>query len=452
MNRTLVDKVVNAVLYEGYILYPYRASSKKNQRERFTFGRVYPDDYRIAQEGREPSLMQTECLVRNESKDAVVHIEIRFLHPMAREVGALETPIDQLSPENEPAFQVVPELRLDGTLYQSWHEATERQVVLPPFSLGEPIEQTHRFHFPASRRLEPLRNAREEIAAVIVRRQEEIEGRVEIIARPVDAVTMKLTIRILNQTPVPASELENQEQIIMRTFASTHTIIWAEGGECISLLDPPGEYVQAAAGCKNILTWPVLVGDATKHEHDALLSSPIILYDYPKIAPESPGDLFDGTEIDEILTLRVQTMTDEEKSEMRNIDEQARRILERTEAMSKDHLLQMHGIMREARPSNEDFFNPKQQRRSVTVKGVELQAGDRVRIHPKRRADAFDMMLAGKVAIIEAVEEDVQNEVHLALVLEDDPGRELGMSRQPGHRFFYGIDEVEPVEGMTKSE
>ena len=189
----------------------------------------------------------------------------------------------------------------------------------------------------------------------------------------------------------------------------------------------------------------MLVGDQAKHEHDAMLSSPIILYDYPKIAPESAGELFDGTEIDEILTLRVMTMTDEEKAEMRNVDEQARRILERTEAMPKDHLLQMHGTMRDVRRSNEDFFNPKDQRKTVTVNGVELKAGDRVRICPKRRADVFDIALTGKIAIIEAIEEDVQNEVHLALVLEDDPGRELGMMRQPGHRFFYGLDEIEPV-------
>jgi hypothetical protein len=88
MNTALVDKVVKAVLYEGYILYPYRASSKKN-RERFTFGRVYPQDYSSAQNGAEPCLMQTECLVRNESKDALVAISVRFLHPMAREVGIL---------------------------------------------------------------------------------------------------------------------------------------------------------------------------------------------------------------------------------------------------------------------------------------------------------------------------------------------------------------------------
>jgi hypothetical protein len=464
MNRELVDRIVDAVLYEGYILYPYRASSKKNQRERFTFGRIYPEDYAFAQEGREPSLMQTECLVRDESRDAVAYIEIRFLHPMAREVGVLDAPIDELAENQEPAMTRVPEFRLDGKLYQTWHEAAERRIVIPSeaegsgdlsftvsprdpsTSLGMTLRLERAFNFGASRILEPIRDEQKKITAVFIRRQEELRGRVEIMSEPVDELVTKVTIRILNQTPVPAAELADQEKIIMRTFASAHIIIWAQGGECISLLDPPGEYVEAAKACKNIGCWPVLVGDESKHERDAMLSSPIILYDYPKIAPESAGNLFDGTEIDEILTLRIQTMTDEEKAEMRDVDEHARRILERTELMPEDHLLQMHGTMRSKPPSTEDFFNPKERRQTVTVDGVELNAGDRVRIRPKRRADAFDMMLNGKIAIIEAIEEDVQNEVHLALVLEDDPGRELGMSRQPGHRFFYGVDEVETVE------
>ncbi len=104
MNAALVEKVVNAVLYEGYILYPYRASSKKN-RERFTFGRVYPEDYSIAQRGAEPCMMQTECLLRNESKDALVTIGVRFLHPMAREVGVLATPIDEMPADGAPDFE-----------------------------------------------------------------------------------------------------------------------------------------------------------------------------------------------------------------------------------------------------------------------------------------------------------------------------------------------------------
>ena len=82
---------------------------------------------------------------------------------------------------------------------------------------------------------------------------------------------------------------------------------------------------------------------------------------------------------------------------------------------------------------------------SVRVFGIELRVGDRVRIHPKKKADILDMALAGKIAVIEAIEQDFEDQVQLAFVLDDDPGREFGMMRQPGHRFFFSPDEIEPV-------
>lgn len=445
MNRELVEKVVNAVLYEGYILYPYRASSKKN-RERFTFGRVYPEDYSIAQNGAEPFVMQTECLVRNESKDALLNISVRFLHPMAREVGMLRTPLAEM-PAGDPAeFDVVPDLQVGEQLYQTWQEVVEQKVELPPIPLREASQISHAFDFPSSRAFEPIRKDNERISAVLLRRQDAVFGVVEVSTQPIDDAVFKITVRILNRTPVPKTDLKSQSAIIMRTFTSTHTILQAEGGEWLSLTDPPPAYVEATAACKNIGTWPVLVGEEAKGERDAMLSSPIILYDYPQIAPESPGTLFDGLEIDEILTLRVMAMSDDEKIEMRQVDEQARRILERTENMPDDHLLKMHGVMRSVRSSNEDFFNPSTRLETATVGDVKVKAGDRVRIRPKKRADAMDMVLDGKIAVIEAVEQDVEGGVQLALVLDDDPGRDLGMMRQPGHRFFYSTDEVEPIK------
>jgi hypothetical protein len=244
---------------------------------------------------------------------------------------------------------------------------------------------------------------------------------------------------------VPPDKIDNHDEVLMRTFASTHTILHAAGGEFISLLDPDPQYADLAKACKNVGTWPVLVGDKQKRERDAMLSSPIILYDYPRLAAESAGDLFDSTEIDEILTLRVKTMTDAEKLEMRNIDAHARRILERTENMTGEDFMKMHGTMRDVRASSEEFFNPAQKIESANVCGVDLKKGDRVRIRPKKRADILDIAVDGKVGIIEAVEEDVEHNVHFALVLEDDPGRDLGMDRHIGHRFFYSADEVEPI-------
>ena len=442
MNEELVNSIVQAVLYEGYILYPYRASAKKN-RQRFTFGRVYPEAYSEAQNGAEAFVIQTECLV--EGHAPAVEVKVRFLHPMAREVGRLATSREG---NNEPlSFEPVDELRVDDTIYQTWQEAVEREVsertLVCQLSTG--IERRE-FHFPGTRRFEHLYDRDQRPAGVILRRQEAVEGVLEMAAEALDADLFRITVRIVNRSPLAAEQLEDQEAVLMRTFASTHTILHAEGGKFLSLIDPPASVAAYAAACKNIGTWPVLVGEEEKCERDAMISSPIILYDYPKIAPESPGDLFDAAEIDEILTLRIMSMTDEEKREMRNVDEQARRILERTEALPQEHLLKMHGALRDLRPLDEDFFNPRSRIESVDVAGVPLHAGSRVRIRPRGRADVMDLALAGKTAVIEAIECDAEDQIQLALVLEDDPGKDLGMMRQPGHRFFYGVDEVEPVE------
>ena len=374
MNTALVEKVVNAVLYEGYILYPYRASSKKN-RERFTFGRVYPEDYSIAQNGAEPSAMQTECLVRNESKDAVVKISLRFLHPMAREVGMLRGA--DRGDAGRRVRRNSRSCRISGSASnftkpgRKWWSGRWKCRLFRSARRGK---RSHEFEFPSSRALEPIRGEDGRIIAVLVRRQDAVQGVIEVAAQPIDDTVFKITVRILNRTPVPPNDLENQSAIIMRTFTSTHTILHAQGGEWLSLTDPPAAYAEATAACKNIGTWPVLVGEQAKNERDAMLSSPIILYDYPQIAPESPGDLFDGLEIDEILTLRVMAMSDSEKIEMRQVDEQARRILERTENMPSDHLLKMHGVMRSVRSSNEDFFNPSTRLESAMVGGRASQS------------------------------------------------------------------------------
>jgi hypothetical protein len=349
--------------------------------------------------------MQTECLVRNESRDAAIEITVRFLQPLARKTGE-----------------------------EVWLEAIEREVKLASVPLNAPIKQVHEFTFPAARSVDKE----------VTRSNEVICGRIEVETRPLEQAIVKINARVLNESPLP-TQMGNQDAVLMRTFASTHTILHALGGKFVSLLDPDPDCVEPARACRNIGTWPVLVGDKEKREHDTMLSSPIILYDYPQLAPESAGDLFDGTEIDEILTLRVQALSDTEKIEMRRVDEQARKILERAENLRPEEFLKMHGTLREVRKTNDEFFNPAQRRTSATVKGVTLKAGDRVRIRPKRRADVMDIALEGKIAIIEAVEEDVDRNVHFAVVLDDDPGRDIGLMRHVGHRFFYAADEVEPL-------
>jgi hypothetical protein len=154
----------------------------------------------------------------------------------------------------------------------------------------------------------------------------------------------RLTVRITNTTPW---ENEDRESTLRQTFCSTHTTLEVAGGEFVSMTDPPQELRELAEECENLKTWPVLVGE--EGGRTLLLSSPIILSDYPQIAPESPGDLFDGGEIDQLLILNILTLTDEEKAEMRASDPRAREILERCESLSQEELMNLHGAIREFR-------------------------------------------------------------------------------------------------------
>lgn len=451
MNPERLRDIVEAVLYEGYVLYPYRPSSKKNRRERFTFGRVYPKDYSQAQDGREPCGIRTECLVRLTKELPVINVAIGFLQPMAREIAALETPVEIWTPGWTQDLAIIPELRVGDKLFQTWQEAVERKVTVPVLTLkgDSPVRVEVPFHFSEARQFEPIRDEDNAIIGMILRRQEVIEGDVELSVEALGPTLRKISVQIWNRTPLATDQIEKADSVLMRTFASTHITLNAEGADFVSLLDPPTDLKEFAGGCKNLGVFPVLVGDEGLQELDTMLASPIILYDYPKIAPESAGPLFDGTEIDEILTLRLLTMTDEEKREMCGVDEHARRLLERTETLPNESLLKLHGTMRPTPPTPiefDDFFGARPPLRQISVQGVFLQAGDRVRLRPKARADVLDLALNGQIAVIEAIEQDLEQRIHVAVVLESDPGKDLGLLRQPGHRFFYGIDEVEPLK------
>jgi hypothetical protein len=375
MNVGMIEKVANAVLYEGYLLYPYRESSVKN-RQRFNFGVLYPEGWGI---GYDTNAMQTECLIAGRA-DTVLDVKVRFL---------------------------------------VWDEqAHERDVSVPGLRLPD-------------------------LAAHPVREEFEL-GELRIAAVALEGDLYRVGVYVRNTSRAHAGV--DRETALTSSMISVHTIVTARGGDFISLIDPPEQFKEAAAACKNIGTWPVLAG--SKGDHDAVLSSPIILYDYPEIAPESAGDLFDATEIDEILSLRIMTLTDEEKKEIRAGDDRARAILERTEQMPEEQLLKLHGVLRGLRPVSGmdwDPFADTPGRDSVRVFGVDLKKGDPVRLWPQKSADIMDRVLEGRTATIEAIEEDFEGNVQLAVVVDDDPGRDLGELRQPGHRFFFGVDEVEPV-------
>ena len=193
------------------------------------------------------------------------------------------------------------------------------------------------FYFPAKEETECTRDENGRTVEMIRRKQQSLRGSVDINATRLAEDLFKLRVSVKNLTPLHDAAPTTRDSALMQSLVSAHTLLGVADGHFVSLLEPPDDLKQIAASCRNIGTWPVLVG--AEGERDTMLSSPIILYDYPQIAPESPGDLFDGTEIDEILALRILTMTDEEKREMRNTDDRARQILERTESLPMEHLL-----------------------------------------------------------------------------------------------------------------
>jgi hypothetical protein len=345
MSSTLVKRIADAVLYEGYILYPYRPSIKN--RQRWTFGGLYPELFAQAQSGSDAASNQTECLVEG-TADTVIHTTVRFLHLTARVVGEYDPPLRAWC-EATP-YRRVEALQVGARLYQTWHEAEECEVVLQGVAISGLLDcpEQRPFDRAGRRWLEPLHGPDGLVAGVLVRDQRAIAGIVTTSARRVGDGLFRVTVRVANVTPTP---LLSRDEALLQTLASSHTVLQVERGQFISLVDSPEVCRVAAAECTNVGVWPVLVGE--DGERATMLSSPIILCDYPRIAPESPGDFFDGSEIDEMLTLRILTLTDDEKHAMAMVDERARALLARTEAMDGSERQRLHGTVRELRPVSE---------------------------------------------------------------------------------------------------
>ncbi len=345
-----VKEIANAVLYEGYLLYPYRQSAIKN-RQRWTFGVVYPQEYSEANGGIDPWVMQTECLVVGIA-DTLLDVHVRFLHLRIRTV------------ERSKSAGVPTQVRVSTVNTSEWsiashfadeqrEEGIEREISVQDLPLSDLEDNPHILDFTFTG--ERIEERTEALAAApsdtITREQQSLKGTVIISAKRMDAGLFKLTVRIENRTPETRAIRNLRNAIMLHSFISTHTILQVHKGAFVSLIDPHEAVREATRECKNLHTWPVLAGN--EGDHDTMLSSPIILYDYPQIAPESPGWLFDSTEIDEILTLRILTLTDEEKEEMRQGDDRVREILERTESLTPEAFMKLHGTIRSMRPVEE---------------------------------------------------------------------------------------------------
>jgi hypothetical protein len=439
-----VRRIADAVLYEGYILYPYRASAQKNH-SRWQWGVVMGPGYAAA-DPSERDFTQAEIVLEHSGQPSV-QIILRFLQVQRR------------STETAGPGQA-----------QTWDEAVEREI---EFTVGRDALLgagcVHDFAVDGGEEREP----RPDGGGYAVRRREPLAGLVSVRAFPLEGPwqAVRLRVRVENRTavePVPP----RRDDALPTALVAAHVIMTAAGGEFISMIDPPEWAKTAVAECENIGGWPVLADP--DGGRDIALSSPIILYDHPEVAPESPGELYDGLEIDEILTLRTLALSDDEKLQARATDARAAALIDRVEAMDARDIVKLHGTVRSPRPAPSNmiartnaagesdwigdpdvpWWDPgadasvSPDTDTVDIGGHQIGRGSRVRLRPgHRRSDAQDMFLIGRIAEVQAVLLDVDDNPYLAVALADDPDQDLRIAH--GRFLYFSVDEVEPCEAAS---
>ncbi len=428
--------VADAVLYEGYLLYPYRASSGKN-RVRWQFGVLGPPGAADRALG-EPESMTMHTLLTGVVGHSAVLVRLRFLQLQRRQV-------------RDPDGRDVDALGA----HLSWDEAVEREITVDTaLRTGD-----HPVEVGGGAEVEPLPGG-----GSVERRRWPLRAVVSLDVEEHGPLT-RLTVRVRNDHPDrPTTPVEATRCSLL----GAHLLVEATECRFVSMMDPPESARAVTDPLRQDRCWPFLAGD--EGETDLLLGSPIILYDHPQIAPQSRGALFDGTEIDEILTLRVMTMTDDEKAEARATDPRAAAIIDRCDAMTPQDLQQLHGVLRDPRADPASPGEPGEPRGpgepcepwwdptadasvdpdsdTVVVAGVDVGRGSLVRVRPNRRADAQDLFFDGQVARVTAVVSDVDGGTHVALVLADDPAADL--HDWYGRYFYFAPDEVEPLDAARE--
>ncbi|MET9632005.1 hypothetical protein ABZX92_31530 [Lentzea sp. NPDC006480] len=472
---TLAKAIADAVLYEGYLLYPYRASAAKNQL-RWQWGVLMPPSF--TRGGEHPDSRAELLMVP--SAGATLHVRLRFLHLQSRVV---EVP-------DGAGHRAVPSATVAGHEHTTWDEAVEREIDLE-VGVADLVGRGARrpFEVDGGSEVEMIAGGG---GARLVRTRWTLWGELRMRADPVPGRPEALRLRVWVRNTSPWTAASSRQDALKRALISAHTLLAVSGGSFLSLVNPPEWAAEAVRGCRNERTWPVLVGDQGRD--DAVLCAPIILYDHPKVAEQSHGEMFDATEIDELLTLRTMTLTPEEKRQVRATDARAAALLDRVDGLPAESVERLHGAMRRddpvegmrgkepvdrthgarrrdsaqsslgvvrgedpaerlhdaARGEDPAQSSPDTARGEappdeapVLVDGVLVGKGSRVRLRPVRKADAHDMFLAGRTAVVHRVMSDVDGGIHLAVTLEDDLGADL-LAASGLYRYF-GPEEVDPL-------
>ncbi|HEV3085678.1 MAG TPA: hypothetical protein VGX96_00540 [Candidatus Elarobacter sp.] len=447
--------VANAVLYEGYLLYPYTKSSEKN-RVRWQFGVVAPRAYAAGGTG-ETAEQQTEILVETASAEPRISVLLRFLHVEARRVEELV----------DGAYVPVESLTVGSQRYLTFDEAVEREIPVEVNAGASDLTLDVAISIDGGTTEELLHDANGAVRGRIVREQWPLRGTVALrcVAVPGAPALRKLTVRVENDSEVVAGE---RAGALRTAFVSTHVLLAAENARFVSVLDPTPEATEATKTLKNRHVFPVLVGDQSADEQRAslALASPIILYDFPAVAAQTDADAFDATEIDELLTLSVLSLPDAEREEARATDPRARAIVERAERFTPHDLARVHAgaLHRVGAPppgappdpfTRNDPFALTDPFAAIDVPaldcvfvdGIKVAKGSSVRLQPKRRADVWDAFLVGKTATVRAIHQDVEDVLYVAVTVDDDPASDL--HEWYGRSLFFYPDEIEPLEGAS---
>lgn len=434
-----VRAVADAVLYEGYLLYPYRGTSSKNQA-RWQFGVLGPPGAADAGLGEDDTLA-TQFLVDGSQAITLV---VRFLQLQHRRAQR----------ELATDFETVDELTTASGSWLTWDEAVECEMSFGPLAFDDQ-PWTLPVTAPPATDIELLDGGR------LVRERQEVRGVLTVSHEP-DGALRRVSVRVSNVGEGVKSKADGKESVIARSMIGTHVIAEVIGGQFVSLLEPPPAAADAVSRCRQHRCFPVLAGPPGTQ--DMLLISPIILYDHPEVAEQSNTALYDCTEIDEILTLRVMTMTEEEKAQARATDPRAAQIIDQCDAMSPEAMARLHGVLRDPHgpnipaglvpevPEGVDWWDPladnavRPEIDAVLVNGIRIARGSRVRLRPRRNADAQDIFVAGKTARVTSVHEDVEGNKHVGVVVDDDPAADL--HDWYGRYLYFSPDEVEPLEAQ----
>jgi hypothetical protein len=372
-----LEGLLDSLLYEGYALYPYTPGATKNATPT-PFGIVYPPAYA---EGSEATFdhLRMECVV---------------------ETG--------------------PETTLAGTFTfltskGERHQAAPTRIELPPTPLAELAGGSGK--------------------AFSVEGEEEVTGRVRMRAEPTREGLARVKLCVHNTTELgPGADELGRNAALRSSLMSTHVIAEVTDGRFVSPLDARGPWGEEVKACDSVNTWPVLANPTDT----AMLGAAIVLPDHPSMAPESLGNLFDSTEIEEALLLHVHALSDEERAEIAAQDPAVREMVERAAETTPEEIISLHGRLSNA---GTEPGHPNPGEASIEVGGAVFEKGGKVVLRPRTDRDVYDKMLAGKTATIERIYYDYDDRAHIGVTVDDDPAQPL--FRETGRYLFFGSDEVE---------